>query len=258
MELIGQAVTHEVFGTGVITGQDRQTMTVRFPAGNKVFLYPDAFSSFLVAQDPELQDRILGRLHDRDEARLAKERAELEQWEKEAALRNRKIPARSQGGFDIAPAELDEALNLWQVTTGTYLSGLSKGEPRIPDRMGPNSLCLMTVRPEGGSEHDRRIVGLFMPPDDFDGAACEDGVIPAHPDYRLKLEPDQQPLFWPYITTVTSKQKWGNTVFKYLPNEVAEQILRDLRNRLTGQAEIQKFYEYFCTCNHLEPAARKS
>ena len=79
---------------------------------------------------------------------------------------------------------------------------------------------------------------------------------------RFQLQPeialDRLFVETPYITTVTSKQKWGNTVFKYLPNEVAEQILRDLRSRLTGQEKIQKFYEYFCTCNHLEPAARKA
>ena len=257
MQLIGQTVNHEVFGKGVVTGRDQQTMTVHFPEGNKMFLYPEAFSKYLVAQNRELQDLILSKYHAQEEARLAKERAELARWEKEAALRNRKIPSRSQGVFDIQPDALKDAFASWTVSTGTYLSGYSKGDPRIPDRMGPNSLCLMTVRRPGTVEAQRQIVGMFMAPEDFDGSACEDGRITAHPKYRLQLPADRSIPFWPYITSVSSKQKWGNTVFKYLPNELGEQILRDLRGSCPDSQTVRDFYDYFCTLNHLDPVPGK-
>ena len=257
MQLIGQTVNHEVFGKGVVTARDQQTMTVHFPEGNKMFLYPEAFSKYLVAQNRELQTQILDSFHAREEARLAGERAELAQWEKEVALRNRKIPSRSQAVFDISPAAAAEAFSTWTVSTGTYLSGCSKGEPRIPDRLGPNSLCLMTVRSPGTVESQRKIVGLFMAPEDFDGSACEDGRITAHPLYRLQLPEDRAIPFWPYITGDESKQKWGSTAFKYLPNELAEQILRDLRSSCPDSQTVKKFCDYFCTLNHLDPISGK-
>ena len=44
MQLIGQAIRHETFGKGIVTGWNRNILTVCFPGGDKRFLYPDAFA----------------------------------------------------------------------------------------------------------------------------------------------------------------------------------------------------------------------
>ena len=175
----------------------------------------------------------------------------MERWEKEIALRSRKIPTRSQGAFDLTPGETERVFTDWIVSTGTYLSGFSRGEPRIPDRMGPNSLCLLTLRQPGQPETDRKIVGLFMPIEDFEGKDCTDGIIRAHPDYRIRLSKNEQLPFWPFITDAKEKMKWGSTAFKYLPNETAAQLVKKLCSS-SDKASRKAFYRYFCELNHLE------
>ena len=119
MQLIGQTVKHQVFGKGIVTDKSEGTLTVSFPAGEKRFLYPDAFSKFLILQDDEMQKEILAAIKTRKEKQKQKEKAAVAKWEKEAALRNMKISNRSQGVFDVKPENLEETLNQWQVSTGT-------------------------------------------------------------------------------------------------------------------------------------------
>ena len=47
MQLLGQPVRHNAFGTGVITGLSGNIITIDFAQGEKRFQYPDAFSRFL-------------------------------------------------------------------------------------------------------------------------------------------------------------------------------------------------------------------
>lgn len=44
MQLLGQPVRHNAFGTGVITGLSGNIITIDFAQGEKRFQYPDAFS----------------------------------------------------------------------------------------------------------------------------------------------------------------------------------------------------------------------
>lgn len=46
-------------------------------------------------------------------------------------------------------------------STERYTSGSSKGEPRIPTRRKPNSICLPTECTEEKHEEERRIIGMF-------------------------------------------------------------------------------------------------
>ena len=51
MQLLGQPVRHNAFGTGVITGLSGNIITIDFAQGEKRFQYPDAFSRFLTLKD---------------------------------------------------------------------------------------------------------------------------------------------------------------------------------------------------------------
>lgn len=160
-------------------------------------------------------------------------------------LENLKLSPQSQAVFHIDPEQHETVFSSWTVSTGCYLSGYSKGEPRIPDRLQPNSMCLLT---------ERRIVGAFMVEDDFIGTCCTDGTIQAHPTYRIQLPPERQPLFWPYVAKEPEKQRWGKTAFKYMSNRTGEKILFDYKeNTFTADEKslAERFYRYYCKLNRL-------
>ena len=256
MQLIGEKVQHSVFGAGVVTAIQSGTLTVKFADCQKMFLYPDAFTNFLVLDNQDLQKEILSVIEVREEKAHKQEMIEEAKWRKEANLKNMRISSRSQADFDIAPQNVQECFQSWSVSTGTYASGYSKGEPRIPDRMKPNSMCLLTVRPEGKPEAERIITGLFMTEDTFEGKECEEGIINAHPEYRRQLNENQCLKFWPFVTEEENKKKWGNTTLKYLPNTTGEQILSKVRTVLkeTDQGPLaEEFYQYYCRLNRLQP-----
>ena len=73
-------------------------------------------------------------------AREAERQAFQQKQEHKNLLRNMKISANSQAAFHITAAQEQDVFSAWTVFTGTYLSRPSKGEPRIPDRMKPNSV----------------------------------------------------------------------------------------------------------------------
>ena len=131
-----------------------------------------------------------------------------------------------------------------------------QGGPRFPDRLKPNSMCLLTVRDKQQMEEKRRVIGAFMVEEDFIGSHCRDGIIHVHPHYRLQLPLQQQPLFWPYIVREPQKQRWSESAFKYASNHATERILFDLKSRIfkaEEQSRAEAFYQYFCEMNRLYP-----
>lgn len=254
MQLIGQAIRHETFGKGIVTDWDRNTLTVCFSVGDKKFIYPDAFAKHLTLKNSAVQDKIQGILDARAAKKEAEQQAIQEEAERKSLLRNMRISPTSQAAFNITAGRETELFSAWAVSTGTYLSGYSKGEPRIPDRMKPNSLCLLTQREAGKQERDRRIIGAFMVEEDFFGAYCRNGVVNAHPTYRIALDTEKRLPFWSYVTEDATKQRWGNTTLKYFSNKTAERILFDmleLPDTAEEQEAAQQFYRYFCKINRL-------
>lgn len=83
MKILGEAVHHRVYGTGEVIDQTTSMITVRFPAKDAKFQYPnpDTFTKFLKAENPDVQAAILDEI--RQEAELAaKKRAEEEAHKK--------------------------------------------------------------------------------------------------------------------------------------------------------------------------------
>lgn len=59
MTMTGAQVQHIRFGRGIILSQDQNHVRVRFAnEEEKLFVYPDAFSSFLRCSDPELVEAV--------------------------------------------------------------------------------------------------------------------------------------------------------------------------------------------------------
>lgn len=197
MQLIGQPIKHVTFGKGVVTDWNGNVITVCFSAGEKKFIYPDAFSNFLILKNADAQKKVQHLLDVREEERETELKELQEQQEKKHMLENLKLSPQSQAVFHIDAEQYEAVFSSWTVSTGCYLSGYSKGEPRIPDHLQPNSMCLLTERPKGGPESERRIVGAFMVEDDFIGTRCTDGVIQAHPatasSYPRSVSPSSGP-----------------------------------------------------------------
>lgn len=63
MELIGHKVVHPMFGTGEVTEQMGNYLTVEFPAKTTRFVYPDSFEKFIKAKDEEVQASIVAEIN---------------------------------------------------------------------------------------------------------------------------------------------------------------------------------------------------
>ena len=223
--LIGRAVKHRAFGQGTVTMAAEDTVSVRFPVGEKRFVYPDAFMQYLSFSDGELQQT--ARAQYQAEKELRQQQYMAEQAEK--ALRNKlenfEPLSNSQAAFNVPDPE--QVFRVWAVSTGNYLSGASKGKARRPDKMRPNSACLLTHKAPSAPESERMIVGAFMVRPDFFGDECEDGVIHAHDEMRIRLSESAHLPFWPYFPGET-RVKWGALKYKYFSNMAMQRILQDM------------------------------
>lgn len=255
MNLIGQPIKHKTFGPGIITDLSDGIVTICFQDHEKRFIYPDAFHSFLSLKDQEIQRRIESQIRDREIAAQEVRQAEQVEQDQKNKLLNFKITESSHAVFHIAPEQIDRIIRTGQVSTGTYLSGYSKGMPRIAERMKPNSVCLLTTRLPCASERERNLLGAFIVEENFFGKDVHDGIIKGHPQYRIFLPKESQMPFWGYLGQ-KPPARWGNTAFKYCSGEVANKILADMTERLNSSEQADTamdFYQYFCKINRLRP-----
>ena len=165
-----------------------------------------------------------------------------------------KIIPDSQAAFSFNKNNREDVFSNWSVSTGCYLSGHQKGEPRIPKRMQLNSACLLTECPPGTPEKDRQIIGAFMVTDDFEGSLCKDGIIQSHETYKIKLEDGETLSFWDYFPSDQATPKWGNLEIRYFSNETMQEILTDMKLKISDserQESVEAFYKYFTRVNKL-------
>lgn len=255
MNLIGQPVKHKTFGSGIVTDLTEGIVTICFQDNEKKFIYPDAFHDFLILKDQKTQRYIEKQIKDRDIAIQKARQSEQAEEDRKRKLLNFKVTANSHAVFHVAPDQIDQTIRTCQVSTGTYLSGYSKGQPRVADRMKPNSVCLLTTRPNGQDEQERSIIGAFMVNEDFFGEEVHDGIIEGHPQHRISLPKGSCVLFWKYFGQNTPP-RWGNTAFKYCSDDVINQMLADMIELVNSSEQENTsvdFYRYFCKINHLRP-----
>lgn len=251
MELVGKTIKHITFGKGIISGRNDNILTVDFSGKCKKFIFPDAFSRFISISDEEGQAYI-GKILDEIYKR---KNADLIEQERLQRIRFLKITPNSQVAFGLLENNLDAILDSQKIFTGNYLSGYSKGTPRIPTRLRLNSACLITECPQGKPEEERQIIGVFMVADEFEGKECKDGVIELHDTHKILLEEaDEKLLYWNYFPSATKAKKWGKMEMKYFTNLEMQHILNDMQKVIkdpTRQKVAEDFYQYFCEVNHL-------
>lgn len=277
MKLVNKKVTHGTFGEGKVIDCDDSYIKIKFPEGDKKFIFPDAFKEYitfidenandLVNKENEKKDAIIReeerQLQKEQEAREERLKQEkiLEQerqyiLEQKKLLKSGKVHSKIQSVFWCEKDEDEEIFKDWQVFTGKIKSGKNKGEPRKFPRMNQNSACLITKRQGKMKEEERQILGLFMAEESFNGRKLEDGYIKAHPDYRIQLteEESKNMLFWNYYIDEKAPESttWNSGRQRYYDNIWTAQILRDiveLRENPEEKQYAKDFLEYFCKIN---------
>ncbi len=253
-QLVGKTISHITFGKGVVTKLTNSVITADFPEGEKKFLFPDAFGKFLLLKDGDAQAQVNGILRDIAVEERHKKEIETKRKERLQRISGLKITPNSQAAFALMENTEEQVFSTWSVSTGCYLSGCNKGEPRIPTRLKPNSACLITVCPNKTPEKERRIIGAFMVRDDFNSAACTDGIIHGHETHRIMLEESEALPFWKYFDEDSQPPKWGKSEMKYFSNATMQQILIEMQDQITDAARrraAEDFYLYFCRINRL-------
>lgn len=251
MNLIGLDVVHKTYDEGTITKLDDNKMEVEFGTCIKTFVYPDSFEKFFTVEDKTAQNYINQKL----EEQRAVKKQEMNQLEKKIAASSfaKKKRKNEHVVFALEANELDDAMRDGRVFVGRYLSGKSKGAPRVPQNINANSICVLTTKAKDEEEHSRAIAGIFMAAEDFIGENCRDGIVRAHQDYRIFWDEDHKKLlFWNYIGKQFQTGKWGNTGMKYLTEPTIRKIFADMIEAAQDHEEqenLREFYEYFCEMN---------
>lgn len=265
IDLVDKQVTHKSFGKGSIVDYDDSYIKIRFKAGDKRFIFPDAFSQFLTLLDEKASDMINKKVEKREEEHeeeRLQERRELRRKQrllrKENPSRKQEVYSRSQSVFWGKPEEIDDIFNDWKVFVGTIKSGKNKGKPRRLARLNNSSVCLITKRNHEEGEENRRILGMFMADVGFEGEKMIDGYIPAHPEYRIQLteEESEKMLFWNYYINNRNPERmvWNSGRHRYFDNIWMAQILHDimiLREGTEGEEDARSFFEQFCFTNNI-------
>ncbi len=254
MQIVGQTVKHKAFGQGTITNCSGNIVTVSFSQGDKRFIYPDAFIDFLTLQNKSVQNKIDILCNERLEAKAAYKQALKEEQKRRQRLQTLKITPNSQAAFHLDIKDLDTVFSTGAVSTGCYLSGNSKGKPRVPSKLMPNSACLLTGRAPNAAETERRILGAFMVTDDFLGDLCKNGMVRCHERYKVTLPPGVDLLYWDYFDFTGPLPRWGSAAFRYVATGAMQRVLLDIREALRGseqEAIIGEFYRHFSEINRL-------
>lgn len=266
MNLINEKVTHGVFGQGNIIEQNETVVTADFNGDIKKFVYPEAFGKFITLNDEKAatalreviaeNELIQREIELKREAELAQ--LELERERKEM-LKNHKIHESSQIVFWLDEEEQENIFTDWHVFTGTVQSGKSKGLPNKAVRLRPNSASILTKRTAEQDETERIIIGLYMVNETFAGNHCEDGMVPAHEDYRIVLtdEESDKMAFWNYYINETYPERttWNSGKYRYFNNIWTAQIVQDIISLRTDEEKVKEatdFLEYFCQMNALD------
>lgn len=254
MHLIGEVVFHKKFGEGKISDKTDRIIIIHFPAGEKKFYFPDAFEKHLVLKSKRKQRQVDKLVGDLVSEREACENARMEEQKRQERIKSLKVMPDSQAAFGFVNNSKEEVFKSWELTTGTYLSGSLKGTPRIPKKMQLNSACLLTECPGDLTEKERKIIGMFMVRDDFEGKLCRGGIIHSHEKYRIRLDESEELFFWDYFSLNDENMKWGNVEIRYFSNSTMLKILRDLQEKITVPKRsklINEFCQYYLRVNKL-------
>lgn len=160
-----------------------------------------------------------------------------------------------------------QMLKNWRAFAGVINSGKRKGEPMHLENVKLNSLAILTTRLPNTEEKDRIIFAVFLVTDTFEGDASMAGYVALEPGspYRLELTPTeaQKIKYWKYHANESKPEKpaWGTGLHRYIEDEEAAMILRDiaeLRKCTRTEKQSQRFFQYYCKVNGIDATIIKN
>ena len=113
MQLVGEKVTHKVFGSGTVINQDESYITVRFSKEEKRFMYPnpETFTKFLTAENKDLQNALVSNSisnQTRKKDALIRQRAAWEAKKEREKLEKQRLEEEKQKEIEAQKAAEEE------------------------------------------------------------------------------------------------------------------------------------------------------
>lgn len=155
-----------------------------------------------------------------------------------------------------------QMLRNWKALAGVVQNGDNKGKPMKLNQVQTNSLCVLTTRDPQSTEKERYIFAVFLVDETYEGNGQEEGYVSTQSEYKIKLAPEEARcfLFWNYHSNNNQPKiaMWGSGLHRYLQDEQAAQILRDIAKIKEGTPDedlAQNFFQYFCQTNGVDIAS---
>lgn len=155
-----------------------------------------------------------------------------------------------------------QMLRDWKAMAGVVQHGDRKGQPMHLNQVQTNSLCILTTRDPVSTEEDRYIFAVFLIDDSYSGDNADAGFVSTRSEFKIQLSPDEahQMRFWTYHAN--GKQPdvaaWNSGLHRYLTDQQALQILRDIAQLKQGTADeslANAFLTDFSAKVHLDVAS---
>lgn len=154
-----------------------------------------------------------------------------------------------------------QMLRDWKAFAGIVQTGENKGKPMKLNQVQSKSLCVLTTRDPQSSEEERYIFAVFLVDETYEGDGKEAGYVTTNSEYKIKLTPKEgrKSLFWNYHANDNQPKVavWNSGLHRYLEDEQAFQILRDIKEIKKGKKDehlAEKFFSHFCEINGFDPS----
>ena len=151
-----------------------------------------------------------------------------------------------------------QMLREWAAYAGAVQQGPRRGEPLKMKKIQRNSLCILTTRFPETQEEDRLIFGVFLVDELEEGDELSEGFVKTNSKFKIELTPKEAKVmnFWNYYANGENPEKprWGQGLFRYLDDEIAAQILRDIVEIKTSKKDkafAEEFFEHYCQVNNI-------
>lgn len=144
-------------------------------------------------------------------------------------------------------------LQKWKAEAGIVGTGKNKGKPMRMEKVQKNSLAVLTTRLPNSSEENRFVFAVFLVDEAYDGDNRAAGYVTTNSKWKIELTPEEASkiLFWNYYRCPNAPDvlRFGSGLHRYLSDEQAAQILRDIAEVKTDIKEkefAKEFFTEFC------------
>lgn len=152
-----------------------------------------------------------------------------------------------------------QMLRDWKALAGIIQTGINKGKPMKLNQVQSNSLCVLTTRNPQSTEKERYIFAVFLVDETYEGDGNEEGYVTTKSEYKIKLDSKEARkfFFWNYHANENQPEVavWSSGLHRYIEDEQAAQILRDIVEIKKGTKDehlAKQFFDHFCSINGID------